>query len=673
MGDGKDGWLETWNLWWLSRAISTGAPPYHFTTVFAPDGVTNYLHALHPLEGLLTLPLQWLFGAPFAYNAACWAALALTAFGCYLLCRDMSGSRPAGFVGGLAFGFAPRQFAQLLDHMSVGSVEFYAFGVWCLYRGVHEQGRRSFIWALWSAACLVASIFSHLYTALFQAITLAVLGGLWSVLRVGGSRGRPLIATATALFLGLLVCAPFLVAVAGSARGADAPGQQEGTTVEIGQYSADLAAFAIPNPFHPAWGAPSRDALRSLQGTLIEKVTFPGYVVYALALMAIVAPGSRRKALPWVALALTGFVLSLGPTLHVGGQDTGFPMPGAIFYALPLSSLARVPARFGLITELGLSVCASLGVLSLLRLPIGVRWRRVPAYVVLAVLVVELLPMPYPTSNWQVDLWYTRTTLVEEGRSAVLEVPFDQYDTRPLASQIASGMPLAGGYLSRMPVYPLSRGVPPFTDFGLNRVPGTPLRDPGEQWLCQPGPGQADSLDMMRLAGTRYLALHLDRLRPDDSRIALAERLFPAGPVYSDEVLQVYDTGGGDPPASLFGAVEDTVDWGPVEEGTYRWTGSPVARIHAWSGADRVTNATLTLAAFAHPRKVRFTSGSQLLAEGQIEQAGTKFAFDWTLSRGFNTLVISTEGAAVSPASLGMGDDPRPLAFSLSGCVFRTR
>ena len=675
MGDGKDGWLEAWNLWWLNRAIGSGTPPYHFTTVFAPDGTTNYLHALNPIEGLITLPVQWLFGVPLAYNVACWAALALTAFGGYLLCRDVSGNRLAGFLGGLAIGLAPRAFAQLLGHLGAGSVEFYVLGIWCLYRAVHTEERRSLAWALWSTACLVASVLSHLYTALFQIITVATLGALWALLREGGSRRRPLFASGIALLVGLAVSAPFLVAVAGSTRGADAPGQQEGTAAEIGQYSADLLAFAIPNPFHPVWGEPSRDALRTLQGTLIEKVVFPGYAVYALALLGMVAKATRRKALVWAIVALVGFLFSLGPSLHVGGADTGLPLPGALFYALPLSSLTRVPSRFGLITGFGLSVCAALGVVALLRLslPLPARWRSLPAYLACLVVLVEFLPTPYLTSNWTVDPWYTNAALRGRGTGAILEVPFDQYDTRPLATQIASGLPLAGGYLSRAPVYPLSRGVPPFTSFGLNHVPGTPLHGPSEPSLCQPAPARADDLDIMRLAGVRYLALHMDRVQPDDSRIDLAAELFPSGPAYRNGDLLVYDTGGGEAPPALLGTIEDTADWGPIEEGAYRWTGRTTARIYLWSGSERGVGAQITLASFAQPRSVRFVSGGRTLAEGQIEPGESRFAFEWPVKRGFNTLVISAGGEAASPVSLGMGDDPRTLAFRLLGCGFTPR
>jgi hypothetical protein len=47
MGDGADAWQVTWDLWWVNRALLTGQTPYHFSTLYAPDGATNYLHLLN--------------------------------------------------------------------------------------------------------------------------------------------------------------------------------------------------------------------------------------------------------------------------------------------------------------------------------------------------------------------------------------------------------------------------------------------------------------------------------------------------------------------------------------------------------------------------------------------------------------------------------------------------
>src|SRR5437879_5277240 len=49
LGGGGDGWQETWEMWWMNRAIQAGSTPYHFSTLYAPDGATNFLHSLNPI------------------------------------------------------------------------------------------------------------------------------------------------------------------------------------------------------------------------------------------------------------------------------------------------------------------------------------------------------------------------------------------------------------------------------------------------------------------------------------------------------------------------------------------------------------------------------------------------------------------------------------------------
>jgi len=57
-GDGKDGWMEAWTLWWVALALRSGQNPFHTGLLFHPYGADLYLHTLMPLDGLLTLPVQ---------------------------------------------------------------------------------------------------------------------------------------------------------------------------------------------------------------------------------------------------------------------------------------------------------------------------------------------------------------------------------------------------------------------------------------------------------------------------------------------------------------------------------------------------------------------------------------------------------------------------------------
>jgi hypothetical protein len=81
--------------------------------------------------------------------------------------------------------------------------------------------------------------------------------------------------------------------------------------------------------------------------------------------MAIAAAVVVKAARPWLAVALLGFVLALGPTLHVRGHDF---LEGGLPYAwleraLPIIGVVGSPARCGWLVGFGLAVAAG-GLLS---------------------------------------------------------------------------------------------------------------------------------------------------------------------------------------------------------------------------------------------------------------------------------------------------------------------
>ncbi len=67
-------------------------------------------------------------------------------------------------------------------------------------------------------------------------------------------------------------------------------------------------------------------------------------------------------------VAVACAVLALGPSLHVlgetrfGSENWSVPLPYRWLQALPLVSVARVPARFALLTTLCLAVLAGLAI-----------------------------------------------------------------------------------------------------------------------------------------------------------------------------------------------------------------------------------------------------------------------------------------------------------------------
>src|SRR5205085_4246261 len=92
--------------------------------------------------------------------------------------------------------------------------------------------------------------------------------------------------------------------------------------------------------------------------------------------------------------------------------------------------------------------------------------------------------------------------------------------------------------------------------------------------ICTPRPELSTYLDVLGLVGVSKLdvLVHRDLLQDGDPRPALAQTLFGEHPAYENGPLAVYEAVTHAPPTGLFGAVEDTEDWYPVEPGPSRWT-----------------------------------------------------------------------------------------------------
>ena len=269
-------------------------------------------------------------------------------------------------------------------------------------------------------------------------------------------------------------------------------------------YSADLLAYVIPSPFHPWWGAGAAAILRPFPGTLIEKVMFPTYT--ALLLAALGWAVGRRRGWPvgfWAAMAGVFCVLSLGPVLHVAGQQLPVPLPAVLLYQLPVANLTRAPGRFVVLVLLALAVLG----LRPGRAVAGVRGgglgagprgsgtggRRcgVEGTIPKSKIQNPKSPVPSPPtpspsspyslcSRWGWSCGRPRTgwrcgmcrrrrrpSAGERRGAPCLTCRCARSESSYMQAQIVHQHPLIGGYLARAPAYPLFDGVPAFTEFKM--------------------------------------------------------------------------------------------------------------------------------------------------------------------------------------------------------------
>ncbi len=396
--DTGDPLLNTWIISWGSRTLFTHPLRFFQANIMYPArDVLAYSEHLFSMA-LLAAPLYWASRNPLlCYNLLLLGGLAFSGLGCYLLVRELTGSRWAAFLSGFLFAFGSYKFSQL-SHLQIMFSPFLPFMLLYLLRYMEGGGGKAlFLFALFCLAQSLSSwhylVFCYLAAGLLWLWRAALSGGRAERRRLGGV----LLALGVVLLLVLPLALPYLRAHA------RLPGFERNLT-EIKGFSA-----------RPG------DYLTALEGNLLysrvssllsggrigdERVLFPGLAALLLALLALAGWALERKeaaaerfrrSLPlfFLLLAVVSFLLTLGP--EVAGRWNPLYM---IPYRLGMLRFIRVPARFYVLFLLSLAVLAGYGASWALS-RVGRGRGRFPAYrvwgaVLLALVALENVNLPIP-------------------------------------------------------------------------------------------------------------------------------------------------------------------------------------------------------------------------------------------------------------------------------------
>ena len=324
---------------------------------FYPETLATAFSEHFLLHALLTLPVYIATqNILLCYNLLFLAAFALSGFGMYLFVRELTGRPMAAFVAGLAFAFAPYRFATI-PHLQVMSSQWMPFALYG-FRRYFATGRTKPLvlgaLALWAQH--LASGYYMIYFGPFVAIyVLAEIATrrLWTNLKVWlHVAGAALLALALTVPFGW----PYLML---QRRYNYRRGLQELTS-----FSADLLGWFTANPRSNVWGT-----LRTFDKA--EGYLFPGVVTVVLAAAGlayawrkITARQGEHQAMATVAIFATFAIvlsvwMSFGPQVELRTQPVGFPALYKLAYDyVPGYDIARVPARFAMITVLALATAA---------------------------------------------------------------------------------------------------------------------------------------------------------------------------------------------------------------------------------------------------------------------------------------------------------------------------
>lgn len=654
-GDGKDAWQNYWDYWWLRTALAAGQNPYHTPLLYAPYGVPLYLHTLNPFNGLITLPIQLAFGLTAAYNSVVILSLTLAAFFASLLVTHVSGSRRAGFVGGVIYAFGSYHLAHLLGHANLIASEWLPAYILALLAATEACGKARRLPLLGALAALLLLtlcdwqyvIFAGLFTALYapyRAFVRRSLAPLAIVMAIGGGW--------------LLLAAPLLLPTARELRDTAAtrpavPGAD--------QFSADLLSFFVPGPLHSWWGAASERLGGLAIAPAVERSVFLGFLPLILAGCGLWL--LRRRARFWAVAALLFAILALGPLLQIGGHAyPAIPLPYRLVQQIPGVNVSRVPARFALLVTLCLAVLAGLGLVGLCaRFPRlrGGRCRAIAVPLLVVALLAEHVAAPYPLTAVTPPPFYRQLAASAEP-GAVLELPFSLTRSTSLFGQTVHGHPIVGGYLSRPLAYPLL-DLPPFNAPATTRNDMVPAADTGTgAWT-------------LRLAGVRWIVVLLDdpKLNRDEIAAFLRDYAAPA-PLYTDARMAVYRPKEAGAPGFFLRPAAGWYQPETLADGRrMRWLPWS-ATLDAWCLSDDAQGGTLRFEAwsFHRPRRLALSVDGRAAGEWLVAEPQT-YTVPLTLTPGQHRIEFRTLDAPERPARTVGGGDDRLIAIGVTDLTLR--
>lgn len=495
---GSDLRLITWALAWDTHALLTDPAHLFDANIFhpAPSALAFSEHFLGYVP--LFAPTYLATGNPIlASNVLLFLTYPLCALAAYALARRFV-SAPAAFVAGAAYAFCGLRYDTLYHLHQLGTF-WLPLAILLTERWLDQARTRD---ALLLAATLALQLLSSFYLAYALLVLYGAylaLAAWWWHRTLDRRRIVGLVAAVTiAAVPFVLASLPYLslqqlgVIPSGddAATGSRLTLDPRVTRLQIDRYLTGgavgvLGWALVAIALLPAWRA----------RTVASAPTDPAPTEPSLR-------SWRAPAYPTLlglVLVVTGILFAAGPHLAVAGLE--LPSPYALLQrTVPGFSTVRLPARFLVVTQLGLALLTGLGVDRLLR---QLRERLAWPVGLIAATAMLLVAGPWGPHPLQEE-WPPATraellrTLRDRGDGGtVVELPIGDVTTssRRMIASTVHWLPGIDGYSA----------YPPPTRNLLRRIAGA-LPDP------------TALRELVELAGVRWVVVHLADLPADDRR-----------------------------------------------------------------------------------------------------------------------------------------------------------
>lgn len=516
-GDALEG---LWATHWYAEALANQQSPAWYPLAYHPAGWYVFTYAWGPANFLFLLPLHWLGGAAFAYNAATLLSLAIAFGGSLLLSRRFMPWFGAT-VAALLYTFWGLRWYGTVGQLNISLASaFLPWLIWSLEKGF-ASSRRDWAWYLLAGFLWAAGISTSLYFVWLDGV--AVL--CWLVARHVGTGQGALALFRRAAWVTVPAVVLSMPAILSFAQASAAAAAYQFTILDVNVLGANANSLPLPSPQHPFLGGIVSHLYQGPRENEISQASL-GTLALVVALIGMGAAW-RDKRWRWIFVTgLVGVVLSLGLTLHWNDHLVQTPLlrpvnqalwwvgyhlkpqffmypeaPEAFLNAVPLPGLpaaavlplferGRVLARYALLAGMAVFMFAGIGLSR-------IRWRWLQVGLA-ALLIFEVLPPPtqsyaFPPPSHPAYAWLRAQT---DSASGLAEFATD--GERKLI------LPLGGDVIWAT------------RDHGRPTIVGASSIWPGHtvylmRWLSEHPDAFADSEfgPLLRFFETRYVLLHM--------------------------------------------------------------------------------------------------------------------------------------------------------------------
>ncbi|OGG46466.1 MAG: hypothetical protein A3F84_11690 [Candidatus Handelsmanbacteria bacterium RIFCSPLOWO2_12_FULL_64_10] len=357
-------------FWWTKFAVwNLGLFPTHNPYAAAPYG--QFQGPWADLLALFALPLSILIGPLAAYNVFILFGIFASGIAAYLLGRHLTGSRQAGAVCGIVYGFNSNALILPYTQLNAAYIQWLPFYLLALIRFVEARTWRNLL-LLCAAALLngVASfpyylIFLPLLTVLFFAVEgvafLRSVQGERSVLEALDVRGR--IEDLKKLLAGggivLAFLLPFYYVFVGGSAVVQSGARDIRMQAELALKPGDYLFPAHNSALFGEWAQATYWRERDLNWN--SAAAYIGYPALALAVYGLYRRRDRRTAF-FALLAVFAFLTTTGTTIDL----LGLRLPGPALLLHMIGPFARRILIYKVFVQLAVAALAGIGAHALL-------------------------------------------------------------------------------------------------------------------------------------------------------------------------------------------------------------------------------------------------------------------------------------------------------------------